>query len=173
MEYELSLNFLKAALTLTSKYYGATSLNHAHSHHVLALVYESKGEFRLALQHEQEAYLIFKKQVGEDSERTKESSEYLKRLTQQAVILQKAINHITSGKQSACVPPPRFPMPSHPVILQQLNLICGITFMPLSEKELKDLRAEMNRRGKVNMEDLEDQLFNLKGSMTPNDKQLL
>uniref|UniRef100_A0A671X255 Clustered mitochondria homolog n=1 Tax=Sparus aurata TaxID=8175 RepID=A0A671X255_SPAAU len=131
MEYELSLKFLQNALTLTSKYHSATSLKHAHSHHLLAAVYESKGEFRLALQHEKEAYSIYKSQVGEDHDSTRESSEYLKSLTQQAVILQKAINHIYSNTPSACIPPPKFPTPSLPTILQQLNLTCGIILIPL------------------------------------------
>uniref|UniRef100_A0A3B4ZTG7 Clustered mitochondria protein homolog n=1 Tax=Stegastes partitus TaxID=144197 RepID=A0A3B4ZTG7_9TELE len=122
MEYELSLKFLQNALILTSKYHGATSLKHAHSHHLLATVYESKGEFRSALQHEKEAYSIYKSQVGENHDNTKESSEYLKSLTQQAVILQKAINHIYSNTPSACTPPPKFSTPSLPTILQQLNL---------------------------------------------------
>lgn len=46
-------------------------------------------------------------QVGESHASTKESSEYLKSLTQQAVILQKAINQIYSNTPSACAPPPK------------------------------------------------------------------
>ncbi|MEQ2269727.1 hypothetical protein XENORESO_008775 [Xenotaenia resolanae] len=173
MEYELSLKFLREALSLTSKYDGAKSLKHAHSHHVLATVYESKGEFQLALQHEKEANLIHKKQVGENSDSTKKSSEYLTRLTEEAVILQKAISHITSGKPSARVSPPRFPIPSHHVILQQLNLTCGITFIPLSGKEFKDLRAELSERGKVQMEDLENRVLYQKGLSIRSIKQQL
>lgn len=45
--------------------------------------------------------------VGEDHESAKESSEYLKSLTQQAVILQKAINHIYSNASSVFTPPPK------------------------------------------------------------------
>ncbi|XP_070839589.1 clustered mitochondria protein homolog [Chaetodon trifascialis] len=153
MEYELSLKFLQNALISTSKYHGATSLKHAHSHHLLASVYESKGEFRSALQHEKEAYSIFKCQVGEDHDRTKESSEYLKSLTQQAVILQKAINLIYSNTPSACIPPPKFPTPSLPTILQQLNLTCGILLIPLSAKDIADLTTEL--QGKVLVEELE------------------
>ncbi|XP_073335668.1 clustered mitochondria protein homolog [Pagrus major] len=153
MEYELSLKFLQNALFLTSKYHGATSLKHAHSHHLLAAVYESKGEFRLALQHEKEAYSIYKSQVGEDHDSTKDSSEYLKSLTQQAVILQKALNHIYSNTPSACIPPPKFSTPSLPTILQQLNLTCGIILIPLSAKEIADLRTEL--QGKVQLEELE------------------
>uniref|UniRef100_A0A8C4P0E3 Clustered mitochondria protein homolog n=1 Tax=Dicentrarchus labrax TaxID=13489 RepID=A0A8C4P0E3_DICLA len=136
MEYELSLKFLQNAFILTSKYHGATSLKHAHSHHLLATVYESKGEFRSALQHEKEAYSIYKSQVGEDHDSTKESSDYLKSLTQQAVILQKAINHIYSNTPTSCIPPPKFSRPSLPTILQQLNLTCGIILIPL-RTELK------------------------------------
>uniref|UniRef100_UPI0037E941DA clustered mitochondria protein homolog n=1 Tax=Semicossyphus pulcher TaxID=241346 RepID=UPI0037E941DA len=153
MEYELSLKFLQNALTSTSKYHGATSLKHAQSHHLLATVYESKGEFRSALQHEKEAYSIYKSQVGEDHESTKESSEYLKSLTQQAVILQKAMNHIYSNTPSACVPPPKFSTPSLHVILQQLNLTCGIILIPLSAKAISDLKAEL--KGNVEVENLE------------------
>uniref|UniRef100_M4A9X3 Clustered mitochondria homolog n=1 Tax=Xiphophorus maculatus TaxID=8083 RepID=M4A9X3_XIPMA len=125
MENELSLKFLQNALTLTSKYHGAKSLKHAHSHHVLTIVYESKGEFHLALQHEKEAYIIYKNQLGESSDSTKESSEYLQRLTDQGVILQRAIRHF--GAKPVLF---FWQLPSHPVILQQLNLTCGITFIP-------------------------------------------
>ncbi|XP_034538961.1 clustered mitochondria protein homolog [Notolabrus celidotus] len=147
MEYELSLKFLQNALTLTSKYHGATSLKYAQSHHLLATLYESKGEFRLALQHEKEAYSIYKSQVGEDHGSIKESSEYLKSLTQQAVILQKAINSIYSKTLSACPPPLKFSTPSLSTILLQLNLACGIILIPLSEKEMSELKAEL--KGKV------------------------
>lgn len=54
-----------------------------------------------------EASLFPHVKVGEDHDSTRESSEYLKSLTQQAVILQKAINHIYSNTPSACIPPPK------------------------------------------------------------------
>ncbi|XP_068572202.1 clustered mitochondria protein homolog isoform X2 [Cebidichthys violaceus] len=151
MEYELSLKFLQNALKSTSKYHGATSLKHAQSHHLLATVYESKGEFRSALQHEKEAFSIYKSQVGENHESTEESSKYLKSLTQQAVALQKAINHIYSNKP-ACIPPPKFSTPSFPTILQQLNLTCGIILITLSAKDFADLRTEMKGKEKVQWE---------------------
>ncbi|XP_049448798.1 clustered mitochondria protein homolog [Epinephelus fuscoguttatus] len=155
MEYDLSLKFLQNALISTSKYHGATSLKHAHSHHLIATVYESKGEFRSALQHEKEAYSIYTSQVGENHGSVKESSEYLQSLTQQAVILQKAINHIYSNTPSACIPPPKFSTPSLPTILQQLNLTCGIILIPLSAKEIADLRTELKEKEMVQVEELE------------------
>ncbi|XP_040908418.1 clustered mitochondria protein homolog isoform X2 [Toxotes jaculatrix] len=166
MEHELSLKFLQNALNLTSKYCGATSLRHAHSHHLLATVYETKGEFRSALQHEKEAYAIYKSQVGENHDSTKESSEYLKSLTQQAVVLQKAINHLYSNTPSACIPPPKFSTPGLPAILQQLNLTCGIILIPLSAKEVADLRTEIKRNEKVQVEELENQLLKQKDFRT-------
>ncbi|KAM3601450.1 uncharacterized protein V6R79_013123 [Siganus canaliculatus] len=143
VECDLSLKFLQNALTLTSKYHGANSLKCAHSHHVVAAVYESKGEFRSALQHEKEAYSIYQSQLGKDHDCTKESSEYLKRLTQQAVILQKTINLIYSDTPSACIPSPKFSTPSLPTVLQQLNLTCGVIVIPHSATgKPSDLRAE-------------------------------
>ncbi|XP_022594435.1 clustered mitochondria protein homolog [Seriola dumerili] len=172
MEYELSLKFLQNALNLTSKYRGATSLRHAHSHHLLATVYETKGEFRSALQHEKEAYSIYKSQVGENHDSTKESSEYLKSLTQQAVVLQKAINHIYSNTPSACIPPPKFSTPSLPAILQQLNLTCGIILIPLSAKEVADLRTEIKGKEKLQVEELENLLLKQKDCRTAHKGQL-
>ncbi|KAK3555770.1 hypothetical protein QTP86_028946 [Hemibagrus guttatus] len=62
MQCDLALKFLENALALTSKYQGPTSLKVAQGHHLLAKVYESKGEFRLALRHEKERYMIYRSQ---------------------------------------------------------------------------------------------------------------
>ncbi|OWK15252.1 hypothetical protein Celaphus_00000854 [Cervus elaphus hippelaphus] len=103
-----------------------------HSHHLVARVYESKAEFRSALQHEKEGYTIYKTQLGEDHEKTKESSEYLKCLTQQAVALQRTMNEIYRNGSSANIPPLKFTAPSMASVLEQLNVINGILFIPLS-----------------------------------------
>ncbi|XP_072301729.1 clustered mitochondria protein homolog [Eucyclogobius newberryi] len=145
MEYELSHKFLENALSLAAKHYGASSLKHAHSHHLLATLLESKGDFRSALQHEKEAYSIYQSQVGEDHERTKESKNYLTTLTQQAVTLQKALQQIYCETPSACITPPRLSVPDRATILQQLNLTCGIVLIPLSAKEVTDLRAKIKK----------------------------
>lgn len=52
-------------------------------------------------------FIVSHLKVGEKHENTQKSSEYLKKLTQQAVILQKALNHIYSNTHSACIPPPK------------------------------------------------------------------
>uniref|UniRef100_A0A4W6DMM6 Clustered mitochondria protein homolog n=1 Tax=Lates calcarifer TaxID=8187 RepID=A0A4W6DMM6_LATCA len=123
MEYDLSLRFLENALTINTKYHGPRSLKVALSHHLVARVYESKAEFRSALQHEKEGYTIYKNQMGEAHEKTKESSEYLKYLTQQAVALQRTMNEIYKNGSNASIMPLKFTAPSMASVLEQLNII--------------------------------------------------
>ncbi|KAM8976572.1 clustered mitochondria protein homolog [Pelodytes ibericus] len=146
MEYDLSLRFLENALAVNSKYHGSKSLKVALSHHLVARVYETKGEFRSALQHEKDGYTIYKNQLGEQHEKTKESSDYLKYLTQQAVALQRTMNEIYKNGSNANIMPLKFTAPSMASVLDQLNIINGILFIPLSQKELENLRAEVQRR---------------------------
>ncbi|KAJ7309056.1 hypothetical protein JRQ81_008347 [Phrynocephalus forsythii] len=146
MEYDLALRFLENALVINSKYHGAKSLKVALSHHLVARVYESKAEFRSALQHEKEGYTIYKNQLGEHHEKTKESSEYLKYLTQQAVALQRTMNEIYRNGSNANIVPLKFTAPSMASVLEQLNVINGILFIPLSQKDLENLKAEVQRR---------------------------
>uniref|UniRef100_A0A672RHA1 Clustered mitochondria protein homolog n=1 Tax=Sinocyclocheilus grahami TaxID=75366 RepID=A0A672RHA1_SINGR len=146
MEYDLSLRFLENALANNSKYHGPRSLKVALSHHLVARVYESKAEFRSALQHEKEGYTIYKNQVGEAHEKTKESSEYLKYLTQQAVALQRTMNEIYKNGSNASIMPLKFTAPNMASVLEQLNIINGIIFIPLSQKDLENLKAEVQRR---------------------------
>ncbi|XP_056139032.1 clustered mitochondria protein homolog [Lampris incognitus] len=146
MEYDLSLRFLENALAINIKYHGPRSLKVALSHHLVARVYESKAEFRSALQHEKEGYTIYKNQVGEAHEKTKESSEYLKYLTQQAVALQRTMNEIYKNGSNASIMPLKFTAPSMASVLEQLNIINGIIFIPLSQKDLENLKAEVQRR---------------------------
>ncbi|XP_042298388.1 clustered mitochondria protein homolog isoform X2 [Sceloporus undulatus] len=146
MEYDLSLRFLENALVINSKYHGAKSLKVALSHHLVARVYESKAEFRSALQHEKEGYTIYKNQLGEHHEKTKESSEYLKYLTQQAVALQRTMNEIYKNGSNANIMPLKFTAPNMASVLEQLNIINGILFIPISQKDLENLKAEVQRQ---------------------------
>ncbi|KAG8450710.1 hypothetical protein GDO86_003111 [Hymenochirus boettgeri] len=146
MEYDLSLRFLENALSINSKHHGAKSLKVALSHHLVARVYETKGEFRSALQHEKDGYTIYKNQLGEQHEKTRESSEYLKYLTQQAVALQRTMNEIYKNGSNANIRPLKLTAPSMASVLDQLNIINGILFIPLSQKDLEHLKAEVQRR---------------------------
>lgn len=102
-------------------------------------------------------------QMGETHEKTKESSEYLKFLTQQAVALQRTMNEIYKNGSHASIMPLKvasssliaasdsnlsvssdanwlffssflllqFTAPSMASVLEQLNIINGIIFIPL------------------------------------------
>lgn len=150
MEHEFSVKFLQNALTLATKHHGSTSLKCAHwwvtlsssliisvgasypsfsllcSYHLLSMVYESKRQLRLALQHEKEAHLIYSKlvslkvqprwclcvhrlasanfnlhtQAGEDCDRTEESWKHLQSLMQQQQ--QQTINQGHSLTPDVC-----------------------------------------------------------------------
>ncbi|XP_051734303.1 clustered mitochondria protein homolog isoform X2 [Ctenopharyngodon idella] len=142
MACDLALKFLENALALTSKYQGPSSLKLAQSHHLLAKVHESKGDFRAALRHEKERYGIYRKQVGEAHEKTQESSEYLKHLTHQAVILQKTMNWIYKTGSDTNISPLNLNSPSRVWIVEQLNLVTGIVLIPLSNSDLEKLRTD-------------------------------
>ncbi|XP_063058473.1 clustered mitochondria protein homolog [Engraulis encrasicolus] len=141
-EYTLSLRYLENALSINIKYHGPSSLKVAHSNHLMAKANESRGEFRSALQHEKECYTAYKKHLGEQHDKTQESSEYLKQLTQQAVTLQRTMNIIYQAGHDAGIAPFNFEPPSHLWTLEQLNLISGVVLIPLSNKDLENLRTQ-------------------------------
>ena len=151
-EYELSLRFLEHALALNIKYYGEKSLKVAVSYHLVARTQSCMGDFRSALNNEKETYAIYKQQVchdehlqnklhtnfviflqlGETHEKTQESSECLRHLTQQAVVLQKKMNDIYSnGKLTSGLPPIHIQPPSMGSVLDMLNAINGIIFVQI------------------------------------------
>jgi protein TIF31 len=55
--------------------------------------------------------------------RTKESSECLKHLTQQAVVFQKKMNEIYKGEKSITFPPLQIQTPSIGSVLETLNIV--------------------------------------------------
>ncbi|KAL5015908.1 hypothetical protein ScPMuIL_005497 [Solemya velum] len=145
-EYDLSLRFLENALMLNSKYHGTKSLKVAMSYHLVARTHSCRGDFRAALQSEKEAYSIYKLTLGDEHDRTKESSECLKHLTQQAVVFQKKMNEIYKGEKSISFPPLQIQTPSIASVLDTLNVINGIVFVQISPEDIERFRQEMVRR---------------------------
>lgn len=84
--------------------------------------------------------------MGENHEKTKESSECLKHLTQQAVVLQKKINEIYTGKNGASLPPIQIQPPSMGSVLDMLNVINGIVFVQISQEDIENFKAEIEKR---------------------------
>ena len=106
------------------------------------------GDFRAALNNEKETYAIYKQQLGEEHEKTKESSDCLRHLTQQAVVLQKKMNEIYTGKQGVSLPPIQIQPPSMGSVLDMLNVINGILFVQISQQDIENLKAEIEKRQK-------------------------
>ena len=86
------------------RFYGEKSLKVATAYHLLARAHSCRGEFRLALQNEKEAFAVYKQKLGEEHEKTKESSDCLKHLTHQAVIFQKKMNEIERTNTAVSLP---------------------------------------------------------------------
>ncbi|XP_070493188.1 clustered mitochondria protein homolog [Chironomus tepperi] len=148
-EYELSLRFLEHALALNIKYFGAKSLKVAVSYHLVARTQSCMGDFRSALNSEKETYTIYKQLLGENHEKTQESSDCLRHLTQQAVVLQKKMNDIyTNGKLISGLPPIHIQPPSMGSVLDMLNAINGIIFVQISQKDIANLKNEIEKRQK-------------------------
>ncbi|CAB3380510.1 Hypothetical predicted protein [Cloeon dipterum] len=145
-EYELSLRFLEKALELNIKYNGPRSLKVAVTYHLVARTQSCMGDFRSALQNEKETYAIYKHLLGDEHEKTRESSECLRHLTQQAVVLQKKMNDICTGKAGATLPPIQIQTPSMGSVLDMLNVINGILFVQISQQDIENFKAEVEKR---------------------------
>lgn len=98
------------------------------------------GDFRGALNNEKETYLIYKKELGENHEKTKESSDCLRHLTNQAVVLQKKMNEIYKGNVNTIIPPIQIQPPSINSVMELLNVINGILFLHISAQDVENLR---------------------------------
>jgi len=142
-EYELSLKFLDEALKLNEKYHGAESQRVALSHHLLARAHSCKGAFRSALMHEKETFKLYKNLYGDKHDKTIESAECLRHLTEQAVTLQRTMNEIYKNGASSSFPPLQITAPSMQSVLDLMNIINGIIFIPLSSKDLDLIRKEV------------------------------
>merc|ERR1712002_312239 len=147
-EYDISLRFLEKALQLNQKYHGAKSLKVAVSYHLVARTQSCMGDFRAALANEKETFTIYKTQLGDEHEKTKESGECLRHLTQQAVVLQKKMNDIYQGRTKSGLPPIQIQPPSMGSVLDMLNIINGILFVQISQADIENFKKEYETRQK-------------------------
>ncbi|XP_043518103.1 clustered mitochondria protein homolog [Frieseomelitta varia] len=170
-EYELSLRFLEHALALNLRYHGPRSLKVAVSYHLVARTQSCMGDFRAALNNEKETYAIYKQQLGEDHEKTKESSDCLRHLTQQAVVLQKKMNEIYTGKSGVSLPPIQVQPPSMGSVLDMLNVINGILFVQISQQDIENFKAEIEKRQKEQTPDRETKVLQNGNKKNENKKE--
>ncbi|XP_044144840.1 clustered mitochondria protein homolog [Bufo gargarizans] len=157
LECDLSLRFLEKALKVNEKYFGQKSLDVALSHHLIALAYISKVEFRSAMQHEKETFTIYKALLGDCHERTRESSAFLKHVTQQAVNLQRTMNEIYKNGSLSTLPHVQTVPPGIDTLLQQLNLLNGILRINvgINDQNSKELHTQNQNSTESGEEQLE------------------
>lgn len=113
------------------------------------------GLFRGALSNEKETYAIYKRELGEAHEKTKESSECLRHLTNQAVVLQKKMNEIYKGNVNAIIPPIQIQPPSISAVLEMLNVINGILFLQISAADVENLKEMQQQQQQQSSSDKE------------------
>ena len=71
----------------------------------------------------------------------------MKHLTQQAVVLQKKMNEIYTGKsKTATLPPIQIQAPSMTSVLDMLNIINGILFVQINPRDIENLKNEFEKR---------------------------
>jgi protein TIF31 len=145
-EYDISLKFLEKALALNQRFHGAKTLKVAVSYHLVARTQSCMGDFRSALANEKETFTIYKTQLGDEHEKTKESGECLRHLTQPAVVLQKKMNDIYQGKSKPGLPPIQIQPPSMGSVLDMLNIINGILFVQISQQDIENYKKEYDIR---------------------------
>ena len=161
-DLDYALRYLEHSLELSIKYFGPKNMKTALAYHLVARLQSCRGDIRTALMNERETYQIYKQALGEQHERTRESAQVLKHLTEQAVMLQKRMNEMmgttgAGGAQNAAsqasmmsvmssmMPPLQIQQPSMQTVLAMLNVINGIVFIPSStqEQELERIREEL------------------------------
>lgn len=87
--------------------------------------------------------------MGENHDKTQESADCLQHLTKQAVVLQKKMNDIyTNGKFISSLPSINIQPPSMGNVLDMLNAINGIIFVQISQKDIANLKNEIEKRQK-------------------------
>lgn len=170
-EYELSLRFQEHALALNLRYHGPRSLKVAVSYHLVARTQSCMGDFRAALNNEKETYAIYKQQLGEEHDKTKESSDCLRHLTQQAVVLQKKMNEIYTGKSGVSLPPIQVQPPSMGSVLDMLNVINGILFVQISQQDIDNFKAEIEKRQKEQTPDSNEAILKITDKDVKDDRK--
>ena len=138
----------KSCLLKLLQIYCCRSLKVAVSYHLVARTQSCMGDFRSALTNEKETFTIYKTQLGEEHDKTRESGECLRHLTQQAVVLQKKMNDIYQGKTKSGLPPIQIQPPSMGSVLDMLNIINGILFVQISQADIENFKKEYETRQK-------------------------
>merc|ERR1711990_807117 len=89
--WDQAQSFFENALRLFLQFQTKKPLKAAICRHQIARCHSFKSEFRSAIEHEKETCRTYRQLFGDDHDKTKESNDFLKFLTQQAVAMAKTM----------------------------------------------------------------------------------
>lgn len=150
-EFDLALKFLTSSDSYAKG--EPKRLKSALLNHIMARAHSCRGDFRTALTCEKETFTIYKQLFGIDHDRTKESSECLKHLTQQAVLFQKKMNEAAKGNNVNQFLPIQTTQPSLPSILEVLNILNGIIIIAVPSVAAQQATTDIAPAEKANRTD--------------------
>jgi len=151
-QFDAAEGFFKNALNMYETHQPKNVVKQALSNHLIARVLSFKSNFREAILHEKEACKTYRSILGDEHEKTKESTDFLKHLTQQAVSLQKTMNAMKNKENVKANLPVPCPPPQHRKVLETMNVANGIFFAVTSRQreQIKRIeKAEMEREMKL------------------------
>ncbi|KAK7934067.1 hypothetical protein WMY93_004963 [Mugilogobius chulae] len=150
-----SEQYLNSALKINMSFFGATNIHTAFSHHLLAQLMCSKGDYRSAMAHEKQALSAFTSMFGEDHAQTRCSTEFLSTITKQAVRVEKSIRQAgpeCSEQTVECL------TPTTETVLEQMVLVTGIRKIVQSDRFQEYKLKHKERKAAVAKEVIESLL---------------
>ncbi|CAI2348397.1 unnamed protein product [Caenorhabditis sp. 36 PRJEB53466] len=128
-EFDTALKFLQSADAISKAIGEPKKLKTGLISNLIARTHAARGDFRAALVAEKETFAIYSEVYGPNHQRVKESGEYLRTLTQQAVSFQKKM--MNPGANTNITDLFQIQTPSVSSIFEILNIINGILIIPL------------------------------------------
>uniref|UniRef100_A0A8R1DIF2 Clustered mitochondria protein homolog n=1 Tax=Caenorhabditis japonica TaxID=281687 RepID=A0A8R1DIF2_CAEJA len=150
-EFDTALKYLQSADAISKAIGEPKKLKTGLIANLIARTHAARGDFRAALVAEKETYSIYTDVYGPSHQRVKDSGEYLKTLTQQAVTFQKKMLNI--GNNTNITDLFQIQAPSVSSIFEILNIVNGIVIIPIpglaNLAALEKLQNETAEEGKL------------------------
>ncbi|CAB3402315.1 unnamed protein product [Caenorhabditis bovis] len=127
-EFDFALKYLVSADHISKAVGEPKRMKTALITNLIARTHAARGDFRAALVAEKETFATYSELYGPDHQKTRESSDYLKTLTQQAVMFQKKM--MEANKNSSISELFQIQPPTLSWILDVMNIVNGFYIYP-------------------------------------------
>ncbi|GMR42853.1 hypothetical protein PMAYCL1PPCAC_13048 [Pristionchus mayeri] len=157
-EFDLACRFIQSAERIAAAAGETKRLKSALLNHVMARAHACRGDFRTALAAEKETYTIYSALFGAEHDKTKESNECLRQLTQQAVQFQKRMQDASKGTTNlAQLLPINSQQPSLSTIIDVLNVVNGIIVFSIREPSGEKEEAVGEKKDELSIEEVKEE----------------